>query len=221
MKKILLLLYIYLPLGGFAQKDSVYHPKNDNYRLKFSWQQTIIPSTFLISGCLLTSADANSFKNQVKDYRNIHYPNFKTKVDNYLEFTPLVLSYGLEFCGMKPRHDILQRTLIIAKSQIISNSLSNIIKYSTKLLRPDRSSYNSFPSGHTIQAFSMATVLSLEYGKKYKWVPFASYAIATSVGIMRMLNNRHYLCDVVAGVGIGIFSTKISYWTHRYLWDKK
>ncbi len=226
MKKILLVLYIFLPFFVFAQKDSIYNPKSlpiaaDGYRLKFTIQQTILPGSLLIAGSLLTSSHPNSFKNKVKDYRNAHYPNFKTKIDNYLEFTPLVLSYGLEFCGMKPRHDILQRSLIIAKSQIISNSVSNILKYTTKNLRPDESTYNSFPSGHTIQAFSMATVLSVEFGKKYKWVPFASYAIATSVGILRILNNRHYISDVMAGAGIGIFSTKIVYWTHRYRWGKK
>ncbi len=216
MKRSLIVLYIFLPFFVWAQKDSIYHTP-----LKFTPRQTIIPATLIIAGSLLTSPDPNSFKNKIRDYRNMHYPNFKTTIDNYLEFTPLAFSYGFELCGMKPRHDILQRTLIIAKSQLIANGITNIIKYTAKNLRPDGSTYNSFPSGHTSQAFSMATILSVEYGKKYKWVPFASYSLAASVGILRMLNNRHYVCDVLAGAGIGIISTKIAYWTHRYSWNKK
>jgi len=215
VKTIFIVLYIFFPFFVVAQRDSVVFPK-----LKFTPRQLIIPSTLIITGSLLTSTQPNSFKNKVKEYRNIHYPNFKTKVDNYLEFTPLLLTFGLEFCGMKPKNNLLQRTLIIAKSQIISNSFSNILKYTTKNLRPDGSTYNSFPSGHTSQAFSMAAILSVEFGKKYKWMPFASYAIATSVGILRIMNNRHYISDVIAGAGIGILSTKISYWTHRYRWGK-
>jgi len=163
----------------------------------------------------------DEFKSYALDEIAKHGKEFKSPSGAKIAPMESGISYGFEFCSMKPRNDLLQRTLIIAKSQLISNSVSNIIKYTTKNLRPDGSTYNSFPSGHTIQAFSMATILSMEYGKKYKWVPFASYALATSVGILRMLNNRHYISDVLAGAGIGIFSTKISYWTHRYRWDKK
>ena len=39
-----------------------------------------------------------------------------------------------------------------------------------------------------------------------------AYSVATSVGVLRMYHNRHWLTDVVAGAGIGILSTKTAYW---------
>ena len=38
---------------------------------------------------------------------------------------------------------------------------------------------------------------------------------------MRVLNNRHWLSDVLVGAGIGIFSTNMAYLTHQYKWGKK
>ncbi|HET6542449.1 MAG TPA: phosphatase PAP2 family protein, partial [Chryseolinea sp.] len=38
---------------------------------------------------------------------------------------------------------------------------------------------------------------------------------------MRILNNRHWVSDVLAGAGIGILSTNIAYLTHRYKWKNK
>ena len=78
----------------------------------------------------------------------------------------------------------------------------------------------SFPSGHTAQAFAAAAMLSEEYGYHYKWVPYLSYGIASTVGVLRMANNKHYLSDVLVAAGIGILSTKVAYWTHQYNWGK-
>jgi membrane-associated phospholipid phosphatase len=52
-------------------------------------------------------------------------------------------------------------------------------------------------------------------------MPYAAYGLASTVGMMRMANNRHYISDVLLGAGIGILSMKASYWTHQYKWGKK
>ena len=46
------------------------------------------------------------------------------------------------------------------------------------------------------------------------WIGVAGYAMATSTGLLRMYNNRHWITDVVAGAGIGIASTTLSYLTY-------
>ena len=45
--------------------------------------------------------------------------------------------------------------------------------------------------------------------------------MATTVGVMRVLNNRHWVSDVLAGAGIGILSTNLAYLSHRYKWKNK
>jgi membrane-associated phospholipid phosphatase len=50
--------------------------------------------------------------------------------------------------------------------------------------------------------------------------PIGAY-IATGIGAMRVLNNRHWASDVLAGAGIGILATQMAYLTHQYKWTKK
>jgi len=61
----------------------------------------------------------------------------------------------------------------------------------------------SFPSGHTTQAFALATVIS-EHADQ-TWVTCVSYGVASLVGVARMEQRQHFLSDVVAGGLIGTF----------------
>jgi membrane-associated phospholipid phosphatase len=77
------------------------------------------------------------------------------------------------------------------------------------------------PSGHTATAFVTATILDMEYRDASPWISVGGYAVATTTAIYRMANNQHWISDVLIGAGIGIFSTKVVYFTHRYHWGKK
>ena len=89
------------------------------------------------------------------------------------------------------------------------------------MTRPDGRASNSYPSGHTAQAFVAATFMHEELKHKSSWYSIGAFSVATVVGGYRMLNNRHWISDVLAGAAIGIFSTKIAYLTHQYKWGKK
>jgi membrane-associated phospholipid phosphatase len=60
----------------------------------------------------------------------------------------------------------------------------------------------SFPSGHTIAAFSVATVIARRYGN-HRWVPYVAYGAATLVGFSRLSLSSHYLSDVFMGGALG------------------
>ena len=63
---------------------------------------------------------------------------------------------------------------------------------------------SSFPSGHAIAAWSMASVISRQY-PHHKWVPILTYGLAATVGAARFSAQQHYLSDVVVGGAIGWF----------------
>ncbi len=65
----------------------------------------------------------------------------------------------------------------------------------------------SWPSGHTMTAFALATGVSDEVHSLP--VSIALYTVATGVGWSRMNDNKHWLTDVVSGAAIGITSTKL------------
>ncbi len=57
---------------------------------------------------------------------------------------------------------------------------------------------NSFPSGHAMAAFSIASVFPSTY-HEHKWVPWVSYGLAGLVGVPRVVLARHYPGDVIVG----------------------
>lgn len=61
---------------------------------------------------------------------------------------------------------------------------------------------NSFPSGHSMGAFTVATVFAHVYADK-KWVPWVAYGTAGLIGASRVALGRHYPSDVIAGAVLG------------------
>jgi len=62
-----------------------------------------------------------------------------------------------------------------------------------------KSSYASFPSGHTAVAFAVATVLAHRY-PKHRWL---YYGVASAVGVARVWKSAHFPSDVLVGAGVG------------------
>jgi membrane-associated phospholipid phosphatase len=94
------------------------------------------------------------------------------------------------------------------------------VKSFTAENRPDGSNRLSFPSGHTACAFMSAEFLRQEYKDVSPWYGIAGYAAAAGTGFLRMYNNKHWLSDVVAGAGVGIISTRLSYWIYPVIKKK-
>jgi membrane-associated phospholipid phosphatase len=65
------------------------------------------------------------------------------------------------------------------------------------------SAHNSFPSGHAITAFAVATVISRRYGRAHHWVPILAYGGAAAIGFSRLTLSAHYPADVFVGASLG------------------
>jgi hypothetical protein len=61
---------------------------------------------------------------------------------------------------------------------------------------------NSFPSGHSMGAWAVASTISHQYRDK-KYVPWLAYGVAGAMSFSRMAAERHYVSDVVVGAGLG------------------
>jgi hypothetical protein len=149
----------------------------------------------------------------------------KIKIDNYTMFVPWVSVYGLHLAGIKGQHKAGEATILYAMSSIISNSIVYSTKALTGIERPNGKSH-AFPSGHTAQAFVSAEFMRQEYKGVSPWYGAAGYAVAIGTGVLRMYHNKHWFTDVVTGAGVGILSTRFSYWAYPKLkkalgYDKK
>lgn len=224
--KVCAILFLSFNILGFSQQvdslsNSSISPLNKENKQTFQFKKLYIPAALLTSGILLNSNKSESLKNEIAEERNEHLGNFHTSVDNFLQFSPIVAAYTLDAFGVKSKTDFKNRTAILLKGEILTLGTVFVIKNLAHQERPDGSNDKSFPSGHTAQAFAAATFLSEEYKDQFPWMPYAAYGVAGSVGVMRMVNNKHYISDVLFGAGLGLLSMKLSYWTHQYKWNKK
>ena len=138
--------------------------------------------------------------------------NFKTGIDDYTQFFGPAVTVGLKLAGYEGRSDWPRLMASAAMSYGIMAAFVNGIKYTAKEMRPDGTTANSWPSGHTATAFVGASLLHKEYGlTRSPWFSVAGYGVATATGVMRVLNNRHWISDVMSGAGIGIMSTELGY----------
>lgn len=74
---------------------------------------------------------------------------------------------------------------------------------------------DSFPSGHASGSFALATVFAYEYGKDHKWVPYASYGLATLVAASRLSAEKHWVSDIFVGGSMGFLVGRYIYKIHH------
>lgn len=185
--------------SAFAKEDTT-----DSTR--FEPKQLIAPGVLITTGALCVSIKPLV---QARKWVNKEIGTHKcSPADDILQYAPIVGYVGLEYVGLPSRRPIVDRALKGATSIIIYSALTNTLKYTVCEPRPN-GRRNSFPSGHTGTAFLGAELLRQDYGP---WAGLAGYTIASGVGIMRILNGRHWFNDVLAGAGIGILSARCGQW---------
>lgn len=189
---------------------------------KTSWKKTAIaPATLMAAGLLATTDNEFLDRLEIHEERNEWIPEFRTHIDDYLQYAPIAAVYSLNALGIKSKHDFVNRTALLIKAELIMTAIVYPLKKLTAVPRPDTGALNSFPSGHTAQAFVAATFLHKEYGKDHPLYSVLAYTTATGIGVLRVMNNRHWVSDVLVGAGIGILSTNLAYLSHKNIAIRK
>lgn len=219
MRKIIILSFVFTCFCSWSQNkkenDSISSETAPN--IQFSYKQLIIPGVLIGYGFWgIESGQIKSFNFQIREEVRENIDN-KVSIDDFSRYVPAVSVYALNAFGVKGKNNMRDRSVILGTSLIIMTGTVFGLKSITKVERPDGTSNDSFPSGHTAVAFAGAEFLYQEYKDQSIWYGVAGYAVATGTGLFRMYNNKHWLTDVAAGAGIGILSTKIAYWMNPYL----
>ena len=221
VKELFFLLMLALSVQALDAQDSIQTPIVSNPSLLLDIDKTMPKKSFFqsdgfkmgLAPLALFAACAGTWgeRMHIQEMRNRYIPDFKVPFDDYLQYAPTATVYGLKLAGVKGRNNIGRATLSYAASLAIMGIFVNSIKYTAKVERPDGSSKNSFPSGHTSMAFTNASFLHKEYGLLNPAYSIGGYVSSTFTGIGRILNNRHWISDILAGAGIGILSTELGY----------
>jgi len=221
--KLSFLLLVAAPLFCCAQRDSMDYqgPENPGPRIQ-SFQ--LRPEAFIAPAVLIgygAFAGGNNFINDLDRTTRAElqedHPLFSNKMDNFMQYAPAAAVYALHLAGVKGRNSTLDATGSYMVSFAIMKASTEWVKSATKRLRPDGSTRNSFPSGHTATSFTSAEFLMQEYKDVSPWIGYGGYAVAITTGVFRLYNNRHWVSDVVAGAGFGIASAKLGYFVYPKL----
>jgi len=196
-------LYVHPPI---ALAKEIHTPKTNK------WNQFYLPAAFINYG--LVNIGKNSTLNidqNINDAFQNHLSPRLTKLDNYIQYLPVIGVYGLDLLTVKPQHGFWQRTKIFTFANALMYLSVSQLKNLTNVKRPKENDDKSFPSGHTATAFLGADFFYREFRYKHKWWIYSGYALATAVAVLRISNNEHWFSDVVAGAGFGILSNRVSY----------
>ena len=179
-----------------------------------------IPAVLITYGAITAQGDAG-VNHSSQEFVRKQFRPVSTGFDNSLIIAPYFELAAVALAGVESRNDRVNTLLIIAKGEAIMLASTFAVKYLRGEARPNGSDNLSFPSGHTAQAFLAASIVHTEFRDKSQWYGIGAYTIATSVAALRMVNDKHWQSDVVAGAGFGILSAHLAYLSHRNRWGRK
>lgn len=212
------LLCLLIPSGVYSQqkassqkKEFFIFPKLDKTKKeKYSLiKRSILPVSLMGAGLLLNhSALEKQWQEKIRNHVGNDYYN---DIDDYLPYLPILQMYGADILGVEAKNHWFDQS----KNLFIANGVTAVITYvlkrTTSKTRPEGSEH-SFPSGHTSFAFTNAAVLSKEFEDSSPVFAYSGYAFAATTGAFRVVNNKHWVSDVLFGAGLGIFVTEMVYY---------
>ena len=191
---------------------------------------TYIILTFTLLFSALATADAQvanavpeqkyTFDTDIFDLRHAAMPNFHYIYDDFTQYAPAALVLGLKAAGYEGRTKWGGMLVSDAMSVGIMFATVKGVKYAVNRERPYGGDH-SFPSGHTATSFMTATMLHKEYGWKSPWFSIGGYTVAAVTGVSRIMNNAHWMSDVVAGAAFGIGSVHLGYYLTDLIFKDK
>jgi len=197
--------------------------------MKISSIVLIIVALFFTDVSNAQNFDINTLRNINLNRNQALDPTFKivSNSDSPISIGAPILIYSIGL--INKNDDLKKKGVFIGETFLVNAFITTALKYSIKRDRPfvtypeieklSSGGSGSFPSGHTSEAFAMATSLSIAFPKWYFIVP--SFVWASAVGYSRMDLGVHYPTDVLAGAIIGAGSAYLSYKLNKWINRKK
>ncbi len=195
------------------QKDIFTSPFHVNRHNALEWLVPMAATGALIAG---DTHIANAFENSRGQVR---WGGRISNIGASYTLIPIVAGsyiYGAWRDNPKGREIGVLGTESLLDSLIVAGVLKEVFRRN----RPDEKNPGdfwgggtSFPSGHAIQIWAIASLLDHEYKRK-RIVGITAYSLAGLVSAARIAAQKHFASDVVAGGTMGWFIGRYVYDTH-------
>ena len=177
------------------------------YKIKI--KDLLIPAGMVTLGALAS---------HTKDYRDFipgvrsNPRNRETPFDDKAQLAVSPALFIFDVLGTEKHHPIDQ-FFLMAVSYGLTALPVRTIKNNYSASRPYGGN-NSFPSGHTAVAFVGAHIIYKEFKDSNPWIAYSGYAMASVTAGARVIHDKHWVCDVVAGAGIAMLATELAYFIY-------
>ncbi len=182
------------------------HPDTSHFIPKY--RNPMLLSLGLISGGIATYHSSTKEKFQAWVLGHIQHDR---TIEDYLQHGSYGVLVGAQLSGYHPMHTVKGQLIYALMANVGAVGLTSLIKEAINERRPN-GGHLSFPSGHTTHAFAAASVLYWEYKDTHPVLAYSGYSFAVATGLLRIVHNRHWVNDVLAGAGIGILIPALVYY---------
>src|SRR5438132_4493271 len=164
---------------------------------------------FALGTAALMTTDRNSGDEMGEFHRQLNTSRIVSYAGSTYGVTGVAATFYL--IGRAKHDDRARETGLLGAEALIDSAIVvTALKEITQRARPlagrERSEFfergSSFPSGHSIEAWSLATVIANEY-HDHPLVQIGAYGIASAVSLARFTGRNHYLSDVLVGSAMG------------------
>jgi membrane-associated phospholipid phosphatase len=179
----------------------------------------VAPYVGFLAGAVLAD---HGFRAIVQDHRGVMGDDMASVGNAFGNPLFMVPVLGLTFAGGTLAHasGVAQAAWHAGRAMLVAGAFTQALKIGVGRARPEFSgndidtftpftlsdNHNSFPSGHTAVAFSIAAALAEDVHGK--WGRRLLYAGATVTAFARVNNDKHWLSDVVGGAMLGTLTAK-------------
>jgi hypothetical protein len=214
MKKYLSIILILFMLcsqrlrASASEPDTIVETPIPPIEYKVKIKNFVLPVALITAGTIASQTDHKDiFHFDRSDYKS------KDKPWDYIFLGGVASSMFLFDKYVEAGHQPFDQSMLLAFSAGLTLLPAYLIKENYAEQRPD-GHWNSFPSGHAVTAFMIAHVLNKEFKDSNTWLAYSGYVLAAGVSSIRIIQNKHWVCDALAGAGIGILGTEIAYWIY-------
>ena len=191
-----------------------------------SSERWIVPSVMAVGYASFTYLCYRRFDEDIQKFSQRNQSEVSSFMADGLTYVGLgrfqsITLAGTTITAFALHDEKLKQTVIVWAASLLMNSIvTDELKKTFQRHRPSTGEpsnvfdwrggpriNNSFPSAHTSNAFTTATVFATMYKDK-KWVPPVAYTLAAAVGLSRIYRNAHWASDVLAGAAVGFLSAK-------------
>lgn len=203
----LILILSFIINSTTSAQEIVYKDSVKSFNI---YKRSILPVTLIGVGLILNNSQfEKDFQDKLRDKVGEDY---RFRIDDVVQYIPIAEMYLADILKVESRNHWFDQSKYLFISQLVSSLITHGLKDAIHKTRPDGSENNSMPSGHSSFAFVNATVLYNEFNNTSPLLAYSGYAFAATTGVFRVINNKHYISDVLVGAGIGILVTNLVYY---------